>query len=403
VLGFEAFYLRVARIISNLWSPVLNKEKVKMKRIKLITSVLLTVALVFVMAGCGSSGSSDTSTPPADTGSASTDDTEKASGEPEYTLTFANYNPEETSIGVFEKEAIKYIESESGGRLKVEPYWNGTLLEAGDTWAGTGDGLADISAYYITLTPGVQSVGELYTQYYSYKAPNMVDTLKGYRQVLDEIPEIQEEANAANLQILDVLGPTGAVYAMTKAHDLKVPADMKGLTFMAQSNYIKVLPDVGASGVSLPPSDWYTSLERGTIDAVSMNWSGIRSFGLEELADYYVTYGDNGGLYCGGQAYLMNLDKWKELPEDLQTIVRDGFRLGNDGLAANDQEDSVKVAEEVAATEGKTIYHVDEANMGPWYDLAQKATDMWIADITSKGYDGQAIWDKFVGIMTSQG
>jgi TRAP-type C4-dicarboxylate transport system substrate-binding protein len=367
-----------------------------MKRLKVITSVLLVVTLVFLMVGCGKSTQTDTT---GDTAGDTAGDTKAPAGEPEYTFTFANYNPEENQIGKFEKEAFAYIESESGGRIKIDPYWNGTLLEAGDTWAGTGEGLADISFYYITLTPGVQSVGEIFTQYYTYKAPNMVDTLKGYRQVLEGIPEIQEEANAANLEILDVLAPSGGVYAMTKDHDLKVPADMKGMTVMAQGRYNDVLPSVGASGVSLPPSDWYTSLERGVIDALSMNWSGMRAFGIEELADYYVSFGDNGGLYCGGQAYLMNLDKWKALPEDLQKIVKDGFRLGNDGLAAYDSEDSVTVAEEIAATDGKVVHHVDEANMGPWYELAQQSADLWIADITKKGYDGKAVWEKFTSIM----
>ncbi|MDR0817779.1 MAG: TRAP transporter substrate-binding protein DctP [Clostridiales Family XIII bacterium] len=381
-----------------------------MKRIKMVVSVILSVALVFIMVGCGASSSSDpgdaatgdtTGDTASDTAGDTAGDTKAPAGEPEFVFTFADYNPEENQIGKFEKEAFAYIESESGGRIKIDPYWNGTLLEAGDTWAGTGEGLADISFYYITLTPGVQSVGEIFTQYYTYKAPNMVDMLKGYRQVLDEIPEIQEEANKANLEILDVLAPSGGVYAMTKDRDIKTPADMKGMTVMAQGRYNDVLPKVGASGISLPPSEWYTSLERGVIDALSMNWSGIRAFGIEEMADYYVTFGDNGGLYCGGQAFLMNLDKWNKLPEDLQKIVRDGFRLGNDGLAAYDSEDSVTVAKEVAATEGKVVHHIDEADMAPWYELAQQSADLWIADITKKGYDGKTVWDKFTSIMES--
>jgi TRAP-type C4-dicarboxylate transport system substrate-binding protein len=372
--------------------------KMKKRRWVLCAALLLTVGL---LSACGGSSNNEAVSDEGDGAETTADAAADANAAPEFTLSFASYNPQDSNISKFEVEAIKRIEEQSNGRIKIDAYWNGTLLDAMDTWSGTASGLADISYYYITLSSGVQTVGEVFTQYYAYKAPDMVNTLTGFRQVLDTIPEIRQEAEAANLYILDVLGPSGACYIMTKDVAVQKPEDMRGMTVMAQGRYSDVLQSVGASGVSLPPSDWYTSLERGVVDALTMNWSGVRNFGLEELGKTYVTFGDNGGLYCGGQAYLVNLDTWNGMPSDLQQIVVDGFRWADDQLAAYDQEDSKQVmADQIA--EGKTVYHVEEADMGPWYALAQQAADLWIEDCNAKGYDGRAIWDKFVSIMESQ-
>jgi TRAP-type C4-dicarboxylate transport system substrate-binding protein len=364
-----------------------NMKNFKRKRWVAAVSALVLV-LVFMTAcggGNGDAGDGDT--------------TDKGSGEPEFTLSFASYNPQESAISNAELEAIKLIEERSEGRVKIEGYWNGTLLEAMDVWSGTSDGLADISFYYITMSPGVQTVGEIFTQYYSYKAPDMAGTSKGFRQALDEIPELQAEAAAANMYMLDVLPPTSGVFMMTKEHKIKTPSDLKGLTLQGQGHFNDVLPDVGASGISLPPTDWYTSLEKGTVDALGMSWPGMRDFGMEDLVTDFVTFGDNGGLFCGGQTYLVNLDKWNSIPEDLQIIIRDAFREANDGLVEFDMGREGEIIQ-AAKDAGKSIQHIDEADMGPWYELAQKSTDLWIEDVNAKGYDGQAIWDKFVGIMT---
>jgi TRAP-type C4-dicarboxylate transport system substrate-binding protein len=371
-----------------------------MKRRKWLVFVSALALAAWLLGACGGADSEEAAEAGEGSEAAEAGESSETAAEPEFVLTFSDYNPQESNIGRFEAEAIKRIEEQSGGRIKIDPYFNGTLIDALDTWSGTASGLADISFYYITLSSGVQTAGEVFTQYYTYKAPDMINTLKGFRQVLDEIPEVRQESEAANLYILDVLGPSGACYIMTKDIPVQRPEDMRGMTVMAQGRYSDALQTIGASGVSMPPAEWYTSLERGVVDALSMNWSGVRNFGLEELGNTYVTFGDNGGLYCGGQAYLINLDKWNSLPDDLKEIVLEGFRWCNDQLAAYDQEDSKQVmAEQIAAK--KTFYHVEEADMGPWYALAQQAADLWIEDCNAKGYDGRAIWEKFVSIMES--
>ena len=357
-----------------------------MKKFKFLAVILVVVMAVGLFGACsgGNSGGS---------GNAS-------SGGPEFVLKFANYNPLNTPIGEYEAIAFAYIEEQSNGRIKIEPYYNGTLLDVMDTWSGTGDGLADISYLYITVISGVQPVGEIFSQYFSYPAPNTMDTLKAHRKVLEDIPEIQAEAARGNMIILDVFGPNGGPLAMTRDIDIKVPEDLRGLTITANGIYIDILPQVGAAGVSLPPSDWYTSLERGVIDALCMNWNGIRAFGIEDLATHYIVYGDKLGLTGGGAEYLMNLDTWNSLPEDLQKIVVDGIHIASDMLAEYEYNEQFEVIDAVVAN-GAVLHYIDEKDMQPWYDFAAKANELWVQSISGLGYDGQAIWDTYLYHMTN--
>ena len=321
--------------------------------------------------------------------------------EPEFVLTFSDYNPEGSAIGDAEKLAMAKIEEDSNGRIKFEPYYSGSLLEAMDSWSGTAQGLADISYYFITLSTGVQHAGEVFTQYHTFSAP--ADTSKmeaAYRQVLEEIPEIQEEANAANLTILDICVTCPSIYLFTKEHDINAPEDIKGMIFQAQGHYSDALTTIGASGEALFPSDWYTSLERGVVDALTFSWAGVPDFGFDSITNYYLEFGDNGGLYNGGCAYIMNLDTWNSLPEDLQKIVKEGFQYGNDWLVEND----AKKTQEVRKAEldaGKVVQTIPEEDMQPWYDLAMLSVEGWIKDCNDAGQDGQAIYDKYVEIVKS--
>jgi len=381
-----------------------------MKKTKLI-ALLLALAMLFTLTACGNTNApaeAPAQEPaPADALTAETPKEEKPAeaekpAEPEFILTFSDYNQENGNIGDWEKAAMAKIEEDSNGRIKFEPYFNGTMLEAMDTWSGTAQGMADISYYFITLSTGVQSVGEVFTQYYTFTAPTTpLDVLHGFRQVLETIPEIQTEANAANLTILDVCPTTGSVYCFNKEQNISSPADLKGMILQAQGHYTDALATVGASGESLYPSDWYTSLERGVVDALTMNWAGIGDMGFDGISESYLTFGENGGAYAGGCAYIMNLDTWNAMPEDLQQILKDGFQWLNENLVAADTEDSDAVRErEIAA--GKTIVNVPESEMQPWYDLAQISVDMWMDDCKAAGFDNvEEIYNTYVDIMKS--
>jgi TRAP-type mannitol/chloroaromatic compound transport system substrate-binding protein len=96
--------------------------------------------------------------------------------------------------------------------------------------------------------------------------------------------------------------------------------DLRGLRYRIPGLGGAVLRRLGATTVSLPPSEIFTALETGVIDGAEFlgPWSDV-SLGLDQAAPYYYWPGfhePNGSAEC-----LVNLEAFESLPADLQALV----------------------------------------------------------------------------------
>ena len=372
-----------------------------MKRIKLI-SIFTVMALLctLFLSACGDSGDSGSGT--SDPGTSGTDSTQQPADDGEvYTFTFADYNAESSGPVIAAKEAIAWMEEESGGRIQFEAYYGGTLIEAGDTFAAVSDGMVDCAYYLSGLTTGVQPVGELLSQHWFREMPDMAGITEIYRTAVDQIPEFQEELAQQNIYMVSLACTPHTLTAVrdSSAESINVPTDLTGKVIQASgSSYIQVLQDIGVSGLSMAPSDWYTNFERGICEMLNINWPAYGDFGLCELAESYITYGNNGGFTCSAEQWYFNLEKWNSLPEDIQAILKEGFTRLGDRVVERDMEREAEVMQQEIDA-GKLFHNIPESEMQPWYDLALEEAQTWIQTVTDKGYDGQRIFDDYSQII----
>ncbi len=106
--------------------------------------------------------------------------------------------------------------------------------------------------------------------------------------------------------------------------EIKSIADLKGLKMRIPGFAGEILAKVGAKPTNIPAGELYTSLERGTIDA--LEWVGPSldlRMGFHKIAPYYYT-----GWHepAGELQYLINKRSWDRLPADLQEILRVAMR-----------------------------------------------------------------------------
>jgi TRAP-type transport system periplasmic protein len=77
---------------------------------------------------------------------------------------------------------------------------------------------------------------------------------------------------------------------------------------------------LGAEPVTLPPSDIYLALERGTVEGFTWPvYDGFINFGWQEVSKFMVAH----PLYRNGTSIAVNLRKWNTLPEDAKKIMLD--------------------------------------------------------------------------------
>lgn len=95
--------------------------------------------------------------------------------------------------------------------------------------------------------------------------------------------------------------------------------DFKGLNIRVMPLYIPFIKALGANPVTLPPTDIYTSMERGVVNGFIISRPGMTGFGLQEVTKYII----EPGFFQIDPSMLMNLDCWKKIPKDLQDLLMD--------------------------------------------------------------------------------
>ena len=111
----------------------------------------------------------------------------------------------------------------------------------------------------------------------------------------------------------------GGFYLWTKKKPEKL-ADLRGLKMRTGSLYDKMMRELGMVPVTINQPETYTALEQGTVDGLGWPVFGVRSIGWTRHAKFVIDlpfYGSSNMIA------MMNLDKWKKLPPDLQKIIVD--------------------------------------------------------------------------------
>lgn len=365
---------------------------------------LFTMILVISLmcTACGSSSVPNEKTDStADTGDSNSSSSEVSNSDeyewPVMTLTVNDYNVATSGIAKGTQVACDYIEEVSGGNITCDVYFGGTLMESTDSFAGTADGMADITFYLYTLNSGVCPVNVLFTSYYTHEMPNQLGMLEIMQETINNVPEFREEFEKQNLYLLACM-PTASSplqFADNSAENISTPDDLSGKLVMASGYNISAWANHGVSGMSMAPSDWYTNLERGVVDALTLNLAAVHDFGITDVVESYVLFGENGGLYSSAQGYFFNLDAWNELDPNVQNLIIEAFELAAQYACEVDTE-TVDALLQSEIEAGKTIKYIAEEDMQPWYDLGLEAAELWKADVNAAGYDADAIYDGYM-------
>lgn len=109
----------------------------------------------------------------------------------------------------------------------------------------------------------------------------------------------------------------GDFYMYTKSRPGSL-ADLKGLKMRTGSLYDKFMRALGMVPVTINAPETYTALEGGTVDGLAWPVFGMRKLGWTRQVKYVIDLPFYG---ASNVVALMNLDRWKKLPPDVQRTV----------------------------------------------------------------------------------
>ncbi len=107
--------------------------------------------------------------------------------------------------------------------------------------------------------------------------------------------------------------------------EIKTLDDLKGLRMRIPGFAGEIMSALGVSVTNIPPGELYTSLDRGTIDALEWVGPGMDiKMGFHKIAPYYYT----GWHEPGAEAeYLVNKKAYDKLSDKHKEILRNAMRL----------------------------------------------------------------------------
>ncbi|SDL39796.1 TRAP-type C4-dicarboxylate transport system, substrate-binding protein [Modicisalibacter muralis] len=298
----------------------------------------------------------------------------------ETTLRMSHFWPAASAINqdIFQAWADA-VEEQSGGELRVQNFPSQTLSQADETYDAAVNGIADIGITAQGYTAGRFPLSQI------VELPGVAESASQgacILQTLYDAGHIDQEYEDSHVLFMFTTGPG---YIHTKETDVQVPSDLEGLRIRRPTAVAgSILENMGAQPVGMPAPDIYTSLQRGVIDGLSFPWEGMKTFRLDELANYHTQV----PFYTLIFVATMSQDAYQRLTPGQQAVIdaNSGMQWAeNAGVVFNALDEAGK---QLAIEDGDTIRVVEDPLNDPdWQKPLQTGIEMYLNRLESRGLE----------------
>lgn len=354
---------------------------------KKIISIILCTILGLSLAGCGASDAtkSTVSSEPAGTASSSQKKAAVSDGKT-YELVVISHDPRTSATGEFLEAWAASVREASDRRINILIHHNAAMAAVDESYDYVLERKADIAW-------GLQSAYEdkfPVTGVFSLPMLGIEDAVQGSEALwnfYNETDYMNDEYAPFHVLLLhtNCESPISTVRdkitTIEEFESMKIRANSGPSTLFAEN--------LGATPVTVPITDLYSSLLDEKCNAAITDWHAIRSFAFNGVCNYFLDENIGVGTYF----MVMNKDSYNELPEDLQKILDETSAEAIQYTSIwNDYESEVRTL--ITDVNPRAIYKLSDEEEQKLKTVAEQTAEQWIEDMTEKGYDGQAIYDK---------
>ncbi|MBO6900145.1 MAG: TRAP transporter substrate-binding protein [Rhizobiaceae bacterium] len=281
------------------------------------------------------------------------------------------------------------VEAASDGRIKIERFsamsLGGTPPQLIDQAT---DGVVDLVWALPGYTPGRFPSTEVFEL--PFMMTNAEATSRAY---WDMFEKHMKDNEFKDLHILGtwVHGP-GVIHSKSPVASLD---DLNGLKVRAPTRVINaLLSELGAAPVGMPVPQVTEALSKGVIEATVIPWEVTPALKVAELVGNHTTFGGDHALYTTTFVLAMNKDSYERLPDDLKKVIDDNSGAELSAWAGKTMEEYDAPGLEIAQSRGNNIIELSADEAEAWKAAAQPVIDNWIAEMSAKGVDAQALIDE---------
>ncbi len=267
----------------------------------------------------------------------------------------------------------KAVKDATCGNFNIKLYYGEQLSKAKENLDSLKVGAIEAAFVCSAYHPGkVRAMGVLdlpFLPFTSWKQMRTVyDTLWETNELKDSL------ARWNGVRYIQNLLPSYEYMGRGKAP--KTVADFKGKRLRALGGMGKAAAAVGAVPTTMPASETYTALQRGTVDAIGFPFTyTFAAYKLDEISDWYTTNLAAGNVNC---IMALNKDAHGKLPKAYKQVL-------------DDVKDGAYKAM-IAAYAAK-----DKINLPKWSKSKMKAVKFSEKDLDAfRKIGGKPVWDAWV-------
>jgi len=308
-----------------------------------------------------------------------------ASGAQSETLRMQTFIPPVANPGkTFLTPWAEKIARESGGKLKIQPFWAMQLGgKAPQLLDQVRDGVIDIAWTLPGFTPGRMPRVE------PFELPFVHKTAYSSTMALQDYQEKHLAPDLKDYHPLLLHVHAGFLF-QTRKPILRM-ADLEGLKLRAASRGgVWLLNALGATGIGLPLPQIPQALSKGVIDGVTLPYEIAPAVKTPDLVSHFSTLaGPQPRLGTNVFTFLMNRKSYEKLPGDLRKVIDDNSGRNIAEMAGRNWDAIEAPGLKVVQSRSKNKFHtIPEAEVARMKEAAKPVFDRWLAEMKDIGVDG---------------
>jgi tripartite ATP-independent transporter DctP family solute receptor len=278
--------------------------------------------------------------------------------------------PTSTSMDEFGK----LVAERTQGRINPKTYHSAQLGQQDEAIQQIQLGALDFAVF--NLVP----LNNLVKESIAFTLPYVFDSVDHLHKVVDgpigqEVAKAFEEKNMVVLAWQDA----GARNFYNGKHEVKTPADMKGMKIRIQSSDMNVamIAALGANGSPIPYGEVFSALQQGVVDGAENNWPSYDEAQHFQVAKYFTV--DEHVMVP--EIFVVAKTVWDGLSKEDQDIVRQA------AVDASQLERKLWADREIAArkkVEAGGAIIADHIDKGPWKAAMAPVYEKYGTDPTIK-------------------
>ena len=295
------------------------------------------------------------------------------------TLTFTGvFMDQHAAIAGGMKPWAEEINRRTNGRVVIEYSIPNSICAEADIYDSVRSGVVDLGVVNVSRKKGKLPLLEILDLPFLFNSAES-GSVAAWR-LWKEFPAMQKETGDVHLISLHCGAPS---QVQTTGAPVMNDADMAKLKIAAYApSYADIAKALGASPVTVGPTDIYLSMQRGQTDAVLAPYAYMRSTKIYEAAKH--SYEAN--INCGGMCVVMNKHSWEALPDDVKKIFDELSGEYYARMVGKAIDQSCRDDLEFMKAEGQTVDVVPADVLEGWRKKCDGIVQEWIDAVAKRGH-----------------